>query len=94
VLYTICDATSKRQDEVLALAGQVDAVIVVGGKKSGNTRRLATLAAGCGVAVWHVESPDELPFEAFRDKRTVGLTAGASTPKNLIDQTQAWLERL
>ena len=92
VLHTICDATSKRQDEVLALAAQVDVVIVVGGKKSGNTRRLAALAESRGVAAWHVESPDELPLEALRDKRTAGLTAGASTPKDLIEQTQAWLE--
>jgi 4-hydroxy-3-methylbut-2-enyl diphosphate reductase len=94
VLCTICDATSRRQDEVLTLAGQVDVMVVVGGKKSGNTRRLAALAEGCGVAVWHVESPDELPLEALRNKRSIGLTAGASTPKGLIDETEIWLERV
>lgn len=94
VLHTICDATSKRQEEVLELAEHVDAIIVVGGKKSGNTRRLAALAKGSGVAAWHVESPDELPFESLQDKRTVGLTAGASTPKGLIDQIEILLEQL
>jgi 4-hydroxy-3-methylbut-2-enyl diphosphate reductase len=94
VLRTICDATSKRQDEVLALAEQVEVMIVVGGKESGNTRRLAALAASCGVPTWHVESPDELPLAALRDKRTAGLTAGASTPKALIDQTEIRLERM
>lgn len=94
VLCTICNATSKRQEEVLALAGQVEVVIVVGGKKSGNTRRLAALAEGRGVPTWHVESPEELPPEALRGRRTAGLTAGASTPKSMIDLTQAFLEGL
>ena len=94
VLSTICDATDERQDEALAIAGQVEAMVVVGGKSSGNTRRLASLAAERGIASWHVEDVHELDPTHFVDKKVVGLTAGASTPKRLIDEAEVWLTRL
>ena len=94
VLSTICNATRKRQDEALSIAASVEAMIVVGGKTSGNTRRLAALARECGVRTWHVESPEELPPEELKHTARVGLTAGASTPGVQIDNVQRFLERL
>ena len=67
-------------------------MVVVGGRSSGNTRRLAELAAESGIPAYHVESAAELERENFQEKQIVGLTAGASTPKSLIDEAQAWLE--
>lgn len=92
VLSTICDATDERQEEALAIAGGVDAMVVVGGRQSGNTRRLASLASGCGITTYHVEDINELSREAFRGLSTIGLTAGASTPRALIDAAEAWLK--
>lgn len=92
VLSTICDATRERQDEARRIAAGVDAMVVVGGRSSGNTRRLAELAAESGIPAYHVESAAELDRENFQEKQIVGLTAGASTPKSLIDEAQAWLE--
>ena len=94
VLSTICDATRERQDEARRIAAEVDAMVVVGGRNSGNTRRLAELAAESGIPAWHVESAAELLRKNFHEKQTVGLTAGASTPKRLIDEAQAWLEAI
>ncbi len=94
VLSTICDATRERQDEARRIAAAVDAMVVVGGRSSGNTRRLAELAAECGIPAYHVESAAELERKNFAEKQIVGLTAGASTPKRLIDEAQAWLEAI
>ena len=81
VLGTICDATQMRQSEVLALAKDIDAMVVVGGLNSGNTKRLAELAATQGIPAIHVERPEDLDTTLLRGATTVGLTAGASTPE-------------
>ncbi len=94
VLKTICDATHKRQEEVIRLAGQVDVVVVVGGSNSGNTKRLAEVASGHGARAILIESVDDLREEQFSGVRAVGLTAGASTPAAHIDAVYAWLLRL
>lgn len=94
VLSTICDATRQRQEEARQIASQVDVMVVVGGKQSGNTRRLADVAALGGIPTWHVECVDELDAENFQQKCRAGLTAGASTPKSLIDATEDWLASL
>lgn len=91
VLYTICDATGKRQAEAHEIAQKVDLMIVVGGKESGNTRRLADIAIRSGVRTMHVESVMELHAGQFRQITSVGLTAGASTPKSLVDEIESWL---
>jgi len=80
VYNTICDSTRKRQQEVSQLARNVDMVVVVGGKGSGNTRRLVKVAQAQGVEALHVEDDDELVASAFHAADTVGVTAGASTP--------------
>lgn len=88
VLGTICDATRKRQEEAQAISRHVEAMIVVGGKSSGNTRRLADVARSCGIPVRHIESPEELRLEDMGDCGKIGLTAGASTPKRIIDAVE------
>lgn len=80
VFDSICQATSDRQQEVHQLAGTVDAVVVVGGKNSANTRRLAEIAHQRGIRSFHVETAVELNEEDFKDFTHVGVTAGASTP--------------
>lgn len=94
VLSTICDATRERQLEALEIASKVDAMVVVGGRTSGNTRRLASLAAGAGIPALHVETVAELNPGQFAGNTTIGLTAGASTPVELIDEVARWLEGL
>ena len=91
VLDTICDATRQRQEEAGELAGSVQAMVVVGGKTSGNTRRLAELARMRGVPTVLVETADELEKSFFDGVETVGLTAGASTPGYIIDEVEARL---
>ena len=92
VLDTICDATRQRQEEAVELAGKVQAMVVVGGKTSGNTRRLAELARTRGVPTVLVETADELDPAFFSGVQTVGLTAGASTPGYIIDEVEARLK--
>lgn len=94
ILSTICDATRERQKEALELASQVDAMVVAGGRDSGNTRRLAELARQAGIETWHVETVEELKADDFISKFRIGLTAGASTPKSIIDDIENWLENI
>lgn len=93
VLDTICDATRERQNETVALAERVQAMVVVGGRASGNTRRLAELAKARGVPTVLVETAEELNSAQFQGYDTVGLTAGASTPKSIIDEVENRLQR-
>ncbi len=80
VYDTICDSTRKRQSEVVGMADQVDLMVVVGGKGSGNTRRLAKVAEAQGVKSLHLETDEDIPLEALAGIGHVGVTAGASTP--------------
>lgn len=80
VYNTICDSTKRRQEEVSRLAGQVDMIVVVGGKGSGNTQRLLKVAQAQGIPALHVETDEEIPPQTLSGARTVGVTAGASTP--------------
>lgn len=91
---TICDSTQKRQAEVHRLADSVDAIIVVGGHNSGNTKRLAEIARQTGKPTYHIETESELDFEAIAPARTVGITAGASTPNWMIKKIYRSLEVL
>lgn len=81
---TICEATHRRQDEVKSLAREVDGVVVVGGRNSGNTQRLAQVAAESNKPVFAVETEEDLPRGELAHLETVGVTAGASTPNWLI----------
>ncbi len=84
IFNTICDSTHRRQDEILTLAKRVEAIVVVGGKGSGNTRRLAKIAEEAGVPTFHVETEKDLDLEALSGYAVIGVTAGASTPNWLI----------
>jgi (E)-4-hydroxy-3-methyl-but-2-enyl pyrophosphate reductase len=84
VFNTICDSTHRRQEEVLTLARKVEAMVVVGGKESGNTRRLAKISEEAGIPTFHVETEKDLDLEELYRYSVVGVTAGASTPNWLI----------
>lgn len=94
VLQTICDATRSRQDEAVRIARETEFVVVVGGFESSNTRRLAQVVASQGTPVLHVETAADLPLEKLKPYARIGLTAGASTPKAVIDEVQRVLESL
>lgn len=91
---TICSATEQRQAAAMAMAAEVDAVVVVGGKESGNTRRLAELCAVRQSRTYHVESAEEIEPSWFQGIRSVGITAGASTPPDQIEAVAAALRAI
>lgn len=94
VLSTICDATRHRQEEAVRIAEQVTGMVVVGGRNSGNTRRLADVVQSRGIPAWHIETPEEVSsLNALRECPVIGITAGASTPRTIIDAVQRILER-
>lgn len=91
VKKTICFATRQRQDAAAALAAEVDAMVVIGGRNSSNTTRLAEICTEVCARALHIESVDELDPDYFDGCKLVGVTAGASTPE---DQIQAVVRRL
>jgi len=84
IRHTICDATASRQAEIEELARQVQALVVVGGRNSGNTQRLVQISRATGLPTYHVETEQELDLKDLSRYHTVGVTAGASTPHWLI----------
>ena len=94
VINTICNATSIRQEEVRELAPKVDVMIIIGGKNSGNTTRLYRIAKSLNPNSYHIETPDELKEEWFENASTVGVSAGASTPKWIIESILKRLEEI
>ncbi|WP_319542419.1 4-hydroxy-3-methylbut-2-enyl diphosphate reductase [uncultured Pseudodesulfovibrio sp.] len=94
VLRTICDATKLRQAEAKTLAAEVDFMVVIGGYNSGNTRRLAQVVSDAGTPCKHVETLAELPLNELVGYSRIGVTAGASTPRMLIDEVLDGLESL
>lgn len=92
VFDTICGSTERRQTEIRDLAGKSDAVIVVGGKESGNTRRLAQIASQTGKPAAHIEQADEVDYAMFDGAKTVAVTAGASTPNWIIKEAHQKIE--
>lgn len=94
VLHTICDATKLRQAEAKELAASVDYMVVVGGYNSGNTRRLAQVVTDAGTLCRHIETIEDLDLDELSGHTRVGVTAGASTPRRLIDEVLGRLESL
>jgi len=88
---TICNDTEERQADARSLAAEVDAVVVVGGKNSANTRHLAEICRDIQPRTWHVETEEELEPGWFVGCRTVGLSAGASTPDWVVEGVASWL---
>lgn len=85
VINTICAATTRRQEAASDLSAHADVMVVVGGKNSGNTRRLAEVCALRCPRTHHVETPAELERSWFEGAVLVGVTAGASTPADQVD---------
>lgn len=94
IYNTICDATSVRQEEARRIAGQVDLMLVVGGRNSANTTRLAVICSDLQPNTQHIETAEDLRDEWIQGIETVGLTAGASTPAWLIEQVVNRLKEL
>jgi 4-hydroxy-3-methylbut-2-enyl diphosphate reductase len=86
VYNTICDATAVRQDEAKKLAGAVDCMVVIGGFNSANTKRLAQICRELLPRTHHVETACQIDEQWFEGVKKVGVTAGASTPKWIIDE--------
>lgn len=94
VVNTICSATQERQDSAAELASRADVMIVIGGKNSGNTRRLAVICMACCPRTHHIEDSSEIQRTWFEGVALVGITAGASTPGAHIDAALACINRL
>lgn len=91
---TTCNATLLRQRSALTLARRVSLMLVVGGKMSANTRRLASLCKEVNPETYHIESPEDIRKEWLQDKKTVGLCGGASTPLEQVRAIYSYLESL
>ncbi|BBB92973.1 MAG TPA: bifunctional 4-hydroxy-3-methylbut-2-enyl diphosphate reductase/30S ribosomal protein S1 [Methylomusa anaerophila] len=83
---TICMATDQRQQAAIQLAGEIDVMVVVGGRNSANTSRLAEICESAGCKAYHVETAEELRPEWFHGVKKAGITAGASTPDWIIEE--------
>jgi len=94
LIDTVCQPTKDRQRAMRLLADGSDAVVVVGGPQSNNSRKLAEVARGLGRPAHLVADASELRQEWFDDCEVVGLTAGTSTPDPVIQDVRRWLERL
>jgi small subunit ribosomal protein S1 len=92
VFNTICNATTQRQEGAIELAKNVDLMIVIGGYNSANTNRLASLCKSSGIPTYHIETADELDGSWLKEVKTIGVTAGASTPEWIIDEVISRLE--
>lgn len=91
---TVCQPTKQRQAAVIELARQCDTVVVIGGRHSNNTHELARTCARYRARVIRVESARELCPSMFTGVDTVGITAGTSTPDEIINEVEAWLRDL
>jgi len=94
IFNTICDATSVRQEEVKKLAPTVDVMIIIGGKHSGNTNRLAQISRALNPNTYHIEKADELNPEWFKGAKRIGVSAGASTPDWIIQEVVEKIKQL
>lgn len=92
VVNTICDATSGHQGACAELAARADVMIVIGGRISANTKRLAEIAAGLCPRTYHIEGADELDPSWLDGAELIGITAGASTPASQIDAVRGAIE--
>lgn len=94
VFDTICNANRRRQEELIQLCPKVDAVVVVGGRHSGNTKRLYEIAQETGVPTFFAETSDDLDREKLEKYQTVGVIGGASTPSWILEDVVKELKRI
>jgi 4-hydroxy-3-methylbut-2-enyl diphosphate reductase len=90
---TVCDDTARRQEEGVLLAHQVDLMVVVGGRNSANTNRLANICRAIQPRTCHIECADELFGVSFEGVSKIGISSGASTPDWVIHEVDSWLAR-
>ena len=88
VLNTICNATQERQVEAKEIASQVDAMLVIGGRHSSNTQKLFEICKNECENTYYLQTLKDLNPDWVKDKQRVGITAGASTPNNIIEEVQ------
>ncbi len=88
VLNTICNATKERQTEAQHIAEVVDAMIVIGDKHSSNTQKLFEICGNACKDTYYIQTLDDLDMNQLGSVETVGITAGASTPNNIIEEVQ------
>ena len=88
ILNTICNATEERQREAKSIAGEVDTMLVVGGKHSSNTQKLFEICKKECENTYYIQTPVDLDSDMFQCSSYVGITAGASTPKKIIEEVQ------
>ncbi len=88
VLNTICDATNKRQVEAAEIAGRVDAMVVIGSKNSSNTQKLYEICKTRCNDTYYIQTADDFQPSDLGSIESVGITAGASTPNNIIEEVQ------
>ena len=88
VLNTICNATKERQTEAQSIAESVDAMIVIGDKHSSNTQKLFEICRRACNNTYYIQTLDDLDLNQLGSVETVGITAGASTPNNIIEEVQ------
>ena len=88
VLNTICSATKERQTEAESIAREVDAMIVIGDKHSSNTQKLFEICSNACKDTYYIQTLGDLNMNQLRSVETVGITAGASTPNNIIEEVQ------
>ena len=88
VLNTICNATKERQTEAQRIAEEVDAMIVIGDKHSSNTQKLFEICINACKDTYYIQTLDDLDMNQLGSVETVGITAGASTPNNIIEEVQ------
>lgn len=93
VVNTICNATNERQKEAKEIAGKVDAMIVIGGKNSSNTQKLYEICKNECENTFYIQTAKDMDFEKLKDFEKVGITAGASTPKNIIEEVHTKCQR-
>lgn len=91
---TICYTTRRRQESTRELARQVDLMIVVGGRNSSNTTRLYEICADMGVPTYHIEGPEEIDPKWLDKVQEVGITAGASTPPEVVKEVVRHIEEI
>lgn len=91
VMNTICNATEERQTEAAAIAGDSDAMIVIGGKHSSNTQKLYEICKNVCSDTHFIQTLDDLDLKQFQSFRSVGITAGASTPNTIIKEVQSYV---
>ncbi len=88
VLNTICNATKERQEEAYDIAKRVDAMIVIGDKRSSNTQKLFEICSNACADTYYIQTLGDLNMNQLRSVETVGITAGASTPNKIIEEVQ------